>query len=296
LGLSTDYGQRGSSIHDVLSALHRKVNDERGGPSSIAGSEPKRLRQLFSDLTRETIGRGGSRLQEARAEIERRIVIQVLANYPDQTAGYEQLVSGLDKAMLPAHFEVSFGSVVEKDADPLSRAEPLVVRHAGREVKIAGRIDRIDVGAAGGQTLIGVVDYKSGQANKADPDEVREGYQLQVTLYALACEELLFADRGALVWHAGYWYVRTAGIKQQHVLSLHMREEDRIVATADWTSLRAGVARRVVELVEGIRSGQFPMLNRDDGCTGYCEWRTVCRVGQARSLEKQWQPPRLDQN
>jgi hypothetical protein len=33
------------------------------------------------------------------------------------------------------------------------------------------------------------------------------------------------------------------------------------------------------------------MHSADDECTGLCEFSTVCRVNQARALEKTWQPP-----
>jgi hypothetical protein len=45
---------------------------------------------------------------------------------------------------------------------------------------------------------------------------------------------------------------------------------------------------RVFQLVEGIKAGQFPVYSLDDDCTGRCAFRTVCRVNQVRSLEKQW--------
>jgi hypothetical protein len=44
----------------------------------------------------------------------------------------------------------------------------------------------------------------------------------------------------------------------------------------------------VRQLVHSIRDGEFPVFSRDDKCTSYCNFHTVCRIGQVRSLDKQW--------
>jgi hypothetical protein len=40
--------------------------------------------------------------------------------------------------------------------------------------------------------------------------------------------------------------------------------------------------------VRGIRGGSFPVFSGDKKCTGLCAYSTVCRIGQIRSLNKQW--------
>jgi len=40
-----------------------------------------------------------------------------------------------------------------------------------------------------------------------------------------------------------------------------------------------------------MRQGQFPVWSSDVHCTGFCEYATVCRINQIRSLEKTWLPP-----
>jgi hypothetical protein len=51
---------------------------------------------------------------------------------------------------------------------------------------------------------------------------------------------------------------------------------------------------RVISLVQGVRQGQFPMHSADDECTSHCNYSTVCRVRQARALEKTWEPPQVE--
>ena len=59
-----------------------------------------------------------------------------------------------------------------------------------------------------------------------------------------------------------------------------------------WELLRASLARTVAALVRGMTEGQFPVSSSDAECTGRCEYATICRINQVRSLEKTWQPPR----
>jgi hypothetical protein len=54
--------------------------------------------------------------------------------------------------------------------------------------------------------------------------------------------------------------------------------------------VRDAVRRLVGQFVRNIRHGDFPVASRNDQCTSYCEFRTVCRVSQIRSLNKTWPP------
>ena len=58
-----------------------------------------------------------------------------------------------------------------------------------------------------------------------------------------------------------------------------------------WRDRTAAILDKVFSLVRGIRAGEFPMASLDEHCTGYCPFKTVCRVNQTRSLGKTWQPP-----
>ena len=47
-------------------------------------------------------------------------------------------------------------------------------------------------------------------------------------------------------------------------------------------------SQQIGRFVRDIRAGNFPVASRDDKCTSYCDFSTVCRVAQVRSLGKQW--------
>ena len=66
----------------------------------------------------------------------------------------------------------------------------------------------------------------------------------------------------------------------------------QIIAVGDqWEQLQPVVMERVQRIVASIRSGQFPVYNEDKDCTKSCPCRSICRIGQIRSLEKVWEQP-----
>ena len=65
----------------------------------------------------------------------------------------------------------------------------------------------------------------------------------------------------------------------------------KLQTTEAWEQMRDALGEAVARLVGGLRAGQFPVFSRNDQCTSCCPMRTVCRVNQARSLEKTWEPP-----
>jgi ATP-dependent helicase/DNAse subunit B len=158
-------------------------------------------------------------------------------------------------------------------------------------IRLAGRVDRIDIGLVDGQVVFNVLDYKTSPSRHFHPQEILDCKKLQLPLYAMAVEDLLLAGTSAAPWHSGYWHLRDAGFKAARGLSFHERGEGGIRRTELWRELRERIVERVSSLVRGIRAGDFPMHCEDEDCTGRCAYKTVCRVHAVRSLEKTWQPP-----
>jgi hypothetical protein len=105
----------------------------------------------------------------------------------------------------------------------------------------------------------------------------------------MAVQSLLLAGE-VFPWRAAYWFVRDSGYSDRRALKLSELEGDLITSTPDWTDLREAIKDRVGQIVEGIRAGAFPMHSADEHCTSRCEFKTVCRVNQVRSLGKTWPP------
>src|SRR5262249_58429500 len=82
------------------------------------------------------------------------------------------------------------------------------------EVRISGRIDRVDVAELpDGSVGFWVIDYKTGRASHYTGSDLKEFRRLQLTLYALAVEQVLLADRQARPLGMAYWLVVDSGPK-----------------------------------------------------------------------------------
>jgi hypothetical protein len=101
-------------------------------------------------------------------------------------------------------------------------------------------------------------------------------------------QELLMIDRRAVPWRVGYWYLKDKGFETHSLPQFFEPGGEQLQETEAWRALRGTLLARVVSLVRGIRGGMFPVYSLDDQCTSRCEYKTVCRIGQIRALEKVW--------
>jgi len=290
LDLATDYMDRGTMLHNVLSKLHGRIAAGVSGIGSPSDLDDAAYAELVAAVLDEVLPAESPGLEPVAAalrEINRRQIVEWLVEYQAQHRNYDRSSKTADRLPVPTWFEVSFG--LRESCELPSTAEPLVLEHGTSSVRIAGRIDRLDVGELNGEGVFNVIDYKTSQPGRFTAKAVREGELLQLSLYAMAAERLLLADRKVLPWRIGYWFVAARGFAES--LTAHTSAEDQMKQSADWQYLKDELPRRVASLVAGITSGQFPMFSNDDKCTSRCLYRTVCRVNHVRALEKTWQPP-----
>ncbi len=293
IGLETDHLSRGSLLHGALAELHQRLNAAHGqgiSPAELSEGEFRPHWEAVLDaLAAENRGQD---VASALQEIDLRLIRSWLVEYHEQHVRYDATWQTLDEPLRPAHFEVSFGQKARGTADPLSKPDPLVLSQAGEQIRVAGRIDRIDVGRCGSVQVFSIVDYKSGSRAPTAPkaDAVPDGLSLQLELYALAAQEVLF-EGNATGLAAGYWHLRAKGYKSWRAMAQAAGPGQPPQIDPAWASWREQIVRKVLELVRGIRSGEFPVYSLDENCTGRCAFRTVCRVNQVRSLEKVWPHP-----
>jgi len=295
LSLDTDALARGSRLHDILARAHLALNQTTGKPSSPVAAAVA-FRKVAEDLLAAEIATKGAQAHHAALdEIDRRVILAWLTDYIEQHAIYDELWKDFDVAPAPAHFEVSFGQKKHRIdpraiTDPLSTEAPLEIGSGDKIVKLQGRIDRIDLGTIAGEPVLSVLDYKSGSLRRHTRRAIDEGDDLQVAIYALAAERLL-SRTGRAAWRAGYWGVADGGFKAKHAISVSEMTAGKALATVEWSYLRSAVEGLILQLVDSIRAGQFPIASRNDECTSYCEFSTVCRINHVRSLEKRWELP-----
>ena len=158
---------------------------------------------------------------------------------------------------------------------------PLVLRDGPEEVRLAGRIDRVD---ADGERLL-VLDYKSGGderqlASRLAPEALGVT-SFQPPLYLMAAARDL-PGRSRLA--AGYALLRHGG----RTAALEVSAGDALLATEEARRAEARaaggrpVADAILQAVRRIRRGAFPVASRD--CAG-CGYGAVCRFQSLAEAE-----------
>lgn len=295
LTLETDFARRGSLLHHVLATFHRKYRESPGDWQALWHDDARFATELKRSLGAAFAGIPQEGIEAALLELDRRQINKWTDLYRDQYAAYDKSWAKLDERPRPTHFELRFG---RKHAGEEGYEDPNSVDNSfqldiGREkIHIAGRIDRIDVGRAGGQTVFNVIDYKSGKRPTLTTEKIESGERLQPALYVMAAQALVFGDDAATPLWAGYWSLKD-GVTTRKGYSLHCSVETG-ESTAEWDKLRPKVIARIAEIVRSARHGDFPVFSTDVHCTSRCEFKTVCRVGHVRSVGKVWLPPPSD--
>jgi ATP-dependent helicase/DNAse subunit B len=159
-------------------------------------------------------------------------------------------------------------------------------------VRVAGRIDRIDVGREGDRTFFSVIDYKTGKTTSLKAEHIASGERLQLPIYVAAAQAILF-DNQATPVAAGYWTM-DRGFDQRGALNVKQerakQESEDDDSGQNMDDLQRLAKVRIKQFVTDIRAGDFPVFSRDEHCTGRCQFNTVCRVAQVRAIGKPWPP------
>ncbi len=285
LVLETDFARRGSRLHQVLATFHRQWPGIRGGLPLTADEEAAQFLEYLHTVIDERIAaapRDG--IDAALLELDRRQIRRWTEGYFAHHAKYDGACSERGVQLTPAHFEFRFGPPRSADEnDPNSVDNAFLLDIDGEQIRITGQIDRIDIGAIDGRTVFNVIDYKSGKKMTLKLENIESGEKLQLPIYVEAAQALLFSG-DATPMMAGYWSM-AGGFDAKGALAVVQEgDEER------WQNVQATTHRLIRQFVRAIRNGEFPVASRDDKCTSYCDFNTVCRIAQVRSLGKTWPP------
>jgi ATP-dependent helicase/nuclease subunit B len=194
--------RRGQAFHRALARLHRKLKDDAiHHPSDLV--RERMLVEMRASVD-EDVGRAPSPASKALWRIEGERLLRVAARYGAQ---WQKFLDPWQKQGIqprPHLFEVDFGLPAEDGQAPYG---PLVIREGDMEVRISGRIDRVDLAELEGGTGFWIIDYKTGSSSHYTSPDLAEFRRLQLTLYALAVEEVLLLDRSARPLGLAYWLV-----------------------------------------------------------------------------------------
>jgi hypothetical protein len=278
---------RGVWLHAALAAGHRAVIVEHGKAAAVSAGREAFLKGFMEQLAALTESLdSSSAFEETLQRLDLKAIEELLDVFWRQHVEYER-ETGV--GLLPAHFEVSFGSVPREGdvVDPISKLEALALGEGEEAILLSGRIDRIDVGKIGERDYFSIVDFKSGKSKyyTAPAAGMMDRYRLQLDLYAWAAELLL--SKGAAPLSTGHWFVRD-GEGHKAWRELCSVAGGRVVDDGAWSTAKKALVARVRSIVEAVRRGEFPMESANSECTSWCDFKTVCRVNEARSMERGW--------
>jgi hypothetical protein len=254
---------RGDLAHRVLEDTLRALSD--GGPLT-----PERLDEARALLRAALDARADdariSPNPERRRSALRRLEADLLRYVEQAARGHS--------AFVPREFELRFGG----PEDPLGAAEL-----ADGELRLQGRIDRIDVGGVGasGRREAIVYDYKC----KGAPPQARwiEDANLQVGLYLLALPQPLGLEAvGGLYQPLG----RDDDGRPRGLLldgadpDLTSVSKDRL-SSEEFQALLREVLDAALQAVRGIRSGALVPDPSSCAYRGGCAHPTICRCEAA---------------
>ena len=267
-----DPAERGSAVHQILERFVGEVI-ERGAPdpdTSWSPADRDRLQAIAAEVfaTLEATGRTGRPLVW---RLERQRLGLLLEAFLAADDAYRAM-----SRTRPERVELAFG---------MDGAPPAVIAlRDGREVRLRGKADRVDVTDDGRRA---VIDYKTGRGREYDKldegDPVRGGAMLQLGVYSEAAAQLL----GATHPTASYWMVN----------------EDARFAQAGYRwddGRRKRFIEVVTAIVDGIEAGVFPAVPGEwdswratnHNCV-YCDFDPVCPRERGTFSEAKIAAPQL---
>ena len=244
---------RGRMIHEIQAAVLRRLEEEKKLPVT-----PRRVEHASRALD-ETVDEIAERYREDLAPAIVRVwQDEVDAIRADLRVWIRRLAEH-GKEWVPAHFELMFGLPPERDYDPHSLADPVVLSGGW---KLRGAVDLVERSPDG--DVYRVTDHKTGRNYTTEGWIVGGGETLQPVLYSLAVEAAL----GRPVSEARLFFCTTRG-----------GFTDRVVVMSEWARL---YGRQVFEVIDrAVESGNLPPSPRRGACR-YCDFRPVCGPDEER--------------
>jgi ATP-dependent helicase/DNAse subunit B len=274
--------KRGAAFHRALSRLHLHLQE--AGVHEPAEVVDASLQQRLDEAVQEYAERAGSPASKVLWLLEGQRLKRQALRYRPHWQKFVEPWKPLAVRPRPHFFETGFGMPSTNGEET---AAALVIRVDGEEVRLRGRIDRVDIAELEDGIGFWVIDYKTGRSGHYTGKDLKQFVRLQLTLYALAVERVLFAGQNARPMGLAYWLVTDIGAKvvlpanPKQPTSWHLQPKQ-------WHAVRAELENWVATLVRHIRQGVFPLKPRFENCTELCDYSQVCRINQARAVAKTW--------
>ena len=244
---------RGSVIHRIFERFYDEWDGE--GPAPLAPEAERRMRAIAGEECDAARDRGETGYP-AMWEADRVELIEDCVRWLEHERADE-----ITRALPLVAVEARFGrQMTGEKPGSLSQTEPIEIDLPSGELRLVGRIDRVNWDAE--RSRFRVVDYKTGGKYAEKSGELLGGRMLQLPLYVLAAAKLLGID--PVAGAAAYAYPTRKG-------------EFKVV---DWKP--EDVAERqgdVVALLDAImtsaRQGDF-IIAPSEGACDWCPFKDIC--------------------
>ncbi|HLE64278.1 MAG TPA: PD-(D/E)XK nuclease family protein [Pyrinomonadaceae bacterium] len=287
----------GKLLHDILRRFFEQHRHQR-----LYELDREKLREELAIIADEVFDKHERVVPPLNKEIWKidREIRKILL---DQILLYELEVQQKARAedVVPAYFEVAFGSMKSVARDPHSKDEPLELSRAtfvGDEtIKIRGQIDRVD--QARDNTLV-AYDYKLSTGSSTD--DIKAGRSLQIPIYLEALEKLVLPEHP--IAGGGYYVIR--GGNDRRNKGLHRAAAIKytginervgaVMSDDEWRQVRSEALHKIWDFLDRMRAGLF-LVNpseKEKTCR-FCDFAAVCRYNRYRIEGKKKDYPQITQ-
>jgi ATP-dependent helicase/DNAse subunit B len=276
--------RRGAAVHRALSRFHSEILSEidlEAFRNGVPDEVQPRLERAIEVAVEEYAQRASSAASRILWRLEGKRLQRQMSRYRGQWEKFLEPWRAEKLIPQPLKLEAGFGLPETKEVSPL------ILKVGDVEVRIGGRIDRIDVVDLDGEKGFWIIDYKTGRSSNYTASGLKAFEKLQLPLYALAVQRIFFPNGEARPLGLAYWLVTEDGPKVV-LPDTKSKLLDWFQRPSNWEAFREQLENGVVELVHQIRRGQFPLAPKRRDCTSMCNYSHVCRIGQSRSVGKRW--------
>jgi RecB family exonuclease len=284
-GEEVEHTRRGAAYHRALARLHERlrVTDPDLTRLPLPESIGPLLLAEIDKAVQEYAQRAPSPASRKLWELEGKRLHRSAAKYAGHWEDFVVPWRKAEAPPAPKWLEADFG-LVAAHADP-EAVGPLILSVGGVEVRIGGRIDRVDVAELDDGLGFWIIDYKTGRSANYSSAEITRFEKLQLPLYALAVERVFHPGETVRPLGLAYWLVTEKGPKS--VLPTR-QAVGWLSDPKKWAVFRKQLEDWVAKVVGRIRDGHFPLAPRKENCTETCSFGQVCRITQSRNVGKVW--------
>lgn len=268
-----DGATRGALVHVCLDRLHAGLASDLGDAALTTSAWPRATTLIPTIVRRaldefEKIGRGGVPAMRVVRERELQAVLEAYLQW--EIAENEKTARAATPQRRPLVTELAFG---------VGDAPAVTLHHAGRTLRLRGKIDRVDEiidGARPGKRY--VVDHKTSAASVEPVGLYEHGGILQLPLYMLALARM--SEGAAGVWGGAYQIVKDGGARTAALHPEAVKKDGRPTAAAEQSvDRRDGALEHAFYHIDGITAGTFParIPECSKACPTFCDMKDVCR-------------------